>query len=591
MTTHGNGLEMTVREAAAGFSALKKTLRNDVGFFEKEILYRGGRASAKDYFEKRIDHIRADSAMATLQNMLTEYSSDGLGQFCIEGSDDSEGVVKISCVGTLEGLGYSPDDPTEVRPSCAYTAGFLAWAYEWAFSDGLDNGTVAYAEELECVSQGMDRCLFAIGPAEELEKAGHKVEIRNESISEHTLRLNEEILLRNLDLQNLTLTLERKVRKRTEELRRSEENYRSLIDLSPDPILIVTMDGIILSVNQAGLSLLKFGERADIEGAPLAKFVAGDSDVFEKLRWSLDKEGVVRNFELRLVDKPGSVVTMEVSARFAEVDREKCIQAVLRDVTERSRLEKQLLEAKEESEFLNDLLAHDIMNFTFAAIHFIENLEKSQNLGDSERKNLRSVSKSVRGAYELSSVVRDALKAKALGDRDRESKELVGVLDEAIEESKRVYSDREVVVDFDRPDHPCLVQGNMLLPRLFSNLLTNSIKFDHHDEVVISVSVQEVQENDRGFWQVRIADRGRGIADEEKVRIFDRYYRRDRSVPGTGLGLFLVNHLAQACGGSVRAENRVEGDYRKGTVMVVNLSKVAPAQGRAMASQENPGFK
>ena len=570
-----------MREIASGFTVLKKTLRNDVGFFEKEILYRGGRACAKDFFEKRIDEVRSDSALGTLEKMLTAYSADGFGQFSIERSDDSDSAVRISCVDTIEGLGYSTgNNPEGNAPACACTAGFLAWTYEWAFSNLLDNGTVAHAEELECVSQGRPRCLFLVGPAPELEKAGYKVEARDESISEHTLRLNEEILLRNLDLQNLTLTLERKVRKRTEELRRSEENYRSLIDLSPDPIIIVTMNGTVLSINQAGLSLLSFADRAEVEGVPLTRLVADDTDVFERLKWSLDKEGVVRNFEMRLADKSGSAVTVEASARFAEVDREKCIQAVLRDVTERNILEKQLLEAKEESEFLNDLLAHDIMNFTFAAIHFIENLERSQDLGESERKNLRSVSKSVRGAYELSSVVRDALKAKALEDRDRESKELVNVLDEAIEESKRVYSDRDVIVDFDRPDHPCLVQGNMLLPRLFSNLLTNSIKFDHHEEVVIGVSVQEVREREKEFWQVRIEDRGRGIADEEKAKVFDRYYRRDRSVPGTGLGLFLVSHLAHACGGSVHAENRVEGDYRKGTVMVVNLAKMTAVESR-----------
>ena len=92
--------------------------------------------------------------------------------------------------------------------------------------------------------------------------------------------------------------------------------------------------------------------------------------------------------------------------------------------------------------------------------------------------------------------------------------------------------------------------------------------------------MQDVRESEKEYWQVRIADRGRGIADEEKAMIFDRYYRRDRSVPGTGLGLFLVSHLAQACSGSVRAENRVEGDYRKGTVMVVNLAKMAVVESR-----------
>jgi len=77
---------------------------------------------------------------------------------------------------------------------------------------------------------------------------------------------------------------------------------------------------------------------------------------------------------------------------------------------------------------------------------------------------------------------------------------------------------------------------------------------------------------------VTISDRGKGIPDEDKKRVFDRYYRRDTSMPGTGLGLFLAAHLINVCRGKIWAENRVEGDHSQGTVMVMLLEKAVQKQ-------------
>lgn len=469
---------------------------------------------------------------------------------------------------------FSVSNELQVTPSCSYTSGFLAGICKHAFDDEETESAEIFAHEVECVSQGKERCRFIVAPIRELERTGYKVECKKESISEHTLRLNEEILLRNLDLQNLALTLERKVRKRTEELGRSEENYRSLINLSPDPILIVAMGGRILSVNRSCLNLLGYGDRGDIEGRHIDDILPKDSDAFSALKWALDKESPAHNFEMNLDTKLNGVVTVEASARIAEIDKESCIQATLRDVTERIRLERQLVEAKEESEFLNDLLSHDMINHTTAAMHFLDKLERSQGLSESERKNMKTVSKAIRGAHELLSVVRDARRVVALGNKDCESKDLVTVLRDAIDESKRTYPDRKVTVNFRPPTEPCKVRGSPLLTRLFANLLTNAIKFDHNEEVVVDVDIVAAHEEDDDYWRVRIADYGRGILDDEKPKIFERYYRQDHSVPGAGLGLHLVSHLVGCCGGTIRVENRVEGDHRKGTVMITSLIKV-----------------
>jgi len=65
---------------------------------------------------------------------------------------------------------------------------------------------------------------------------------------------------------------------------------------------------------------------------------------------------------------------------------------------------------------------------------------------------------------------------------------------------------------------------------------------------------------------ITVSDEGPGIPDEDLSRVFERFYRVDKSRArdpgGTGLGLAIVKHLVELHGGTVRAENRPEGGAR-----------------------------
>ncbi len=99
------------------------------------------------------------------------------------------------------------------------------------------------------------------------------------------------------------------------------------------------------------------------------------------------------------------------------------------------------------------------------------------------------------------------------------------------------------------------VLGNSsLLARVFSNLVENGIRYNHEGgEVDVTVGRGE------GCAIVTIADTGVGIAAEEQPRIFDRFYRVDRSRSrnkgGAGLGLSIVAHILQIHGGKVEVES------------------------------------
>ena len=100
---------------------------------------------------------------------------------------------------------------------------------------------------------------------------------------------------------------------------------------------------------------------------------------------------------------------------------------------------------------------------------------------------------------------------------------------------------------------PVLVKGNAeMIKRAIRNLAENAIRHAPKDTVVEFV----VEDN----GTVTVQDRGPGISDEERELIFRRFWRRDRNSQGSsGLGLSIVQRIAELHGASIEVERRVMG--------------------------------
>jgi two-component system sensor histidine kinase SenX3 len=114
----------------------------------------------------------------------------------------------------------------------------------------------------------------------------------------------------------------------------------------------------------------------------------------------------------------------------------------------------------------------------------------------------------------------------------------------------------EVVAEF--PDTPVVVSGDRLqLVSAVANLLDNAVKYGtvrgNDDAVVVRV----IDDDDCGM--IEVEDHGIGIASRHTARIFERFYRidrsRSRSRGGTGLGLAIVRHVALNHGGSIDVDS------------------------------------
>jgi signal transduction histidine kinase len=102
---------------------------------------------------------------------------------------------------------------------------------------------------------------------------------------------------------------------------------------------------------------------------------------------------------------------------------------------------------------------------------------------------------------------------------------------------------------------PPVAADSDALQQAILNLLTNAMKYSGESrQVLLSLSRQN------GHAHIRVEDHGVGIAPEEQKRIFDRFYRVPSSenshIPGTGLGLTIVDHIAKAHGGAVEVISR-----------------------------------
>jgi two-component system sensor histidine kinase MprB len=160
---------------------------------------------------------------------------------------------------------------------------------------------------------------------------------------------------------------------------------------------------------------------------------------------------------------------------------------------------------------------------------------------------------------ELADLIADlVILARSAGtDEPAEPVQLAEVLADAL---RRVGA-RAPHVRFRGHSEPVTIVGQgAAVERAMVNLLDNAVKFGPPGQVV-DVLLAAVGEAGAACAEISVADRGPGIPDAERERIFHRFHRLDeaRSVPGSGLGLAIVRKTALAHGGTITVEPRPGG--------------------------------
>lgn len=164
---------------------------------------------------------------------------------------------------------------------------------------------------------------------------------------------------------------------------------------------------------------------------------------------------------------------------------------------------------------------------------------------------------------ELGALVNQLLnlaQAENMMQRERQRVELDAVVRRVCEDMAGAALSNHLMLDFNPSSERLSVRGNAaLLDIAVRNLVDNAVKWSAQGTVV-TVTVDGTGE---GLGEVRVEDRGPGVPDTHKQRIFDRFWRAERQhTNGSGIGLALVRRIAQLHDGEVRVEDRDDGGAR-----------------------------
>jgi PAS domain S-box-containing protein len=247
---------------------------------------------------------------------------------------------------------------------------------------------------------------------------------------------------------------------------------------------------------------------------------------------------------------------------------------IVDNITERLAIEEELKEAKKQAELYVDLMGHDINNMNQIAMGFLEIAEDilmTEGKLIAEHANLlRKPIESLNNSSRLVDNVKKLQKVKS-GQLNERVMDIGDVLREVIGQYERVPGRSVSVVCEDSCG--AKVMANDLLNEVFSNLVGNAIK---HSTGPLNIHIRSSLVDDGGkkLCRVVIEDNGPGIHDSIKDRIFDRSQKGNGHLIRKGLGLYLVNILVSDYGGTIRVEDRVQGDHTQGSRFVVTLPAV-----------------
>jgi PAS domain S-box-containing protein len=357
-------------------------------------------------------------------------------------------------------------------------------------------------------------------------------------------------------------------RKRAEEdLRRAEERMRSVVDHVIDGIITIDERGAIDSFNPAAEKLFGYS-RAEVLGQNVKMLMPepyhAEHDGY--LRSYLDTGkakiiGIGREVVGRRKD--GVTFPMELAVSEFHIGERRFFTGIVRDITERKRLESQLRERvvelaeadRQKNEFLA-MLSHELRN-PLAPMRNALYLLKRSGLDPVAMETARDVME--RQMHQLVRLVDDLLDVSRIIrgkiDLRRDRVDLAAVVSRASETAQPAMDAHGHTLDVGLPAYPVEVEGDLVrLSQVLSNLLMNAAKYSGNANRV-SVTVR----SDADAALICVRDYGVGIPPELLARVFDLFVQGEntlaRSQGGLGIGLTLVKRLVEMHGGTVSAHS------------------------------------
>ena len=377
--------------------------------------------------------------------------------------------------------------------------------------------------------------------------------------------------------------LEELIEERTLLLKESEDRMRILLENLPVGVSLSTPKGEVPEINTALWKTFGYDSKEEFANVPAEThyYNSKDRERFVKLH----KKGLVKDFDVRLKRKDGTVFWGSVTSITTFIKADKVFINVFNDITNRKQTEKELQKYRQQLEALVEVRTTELKTankeleaFSYSVSHDLRAplraidgftrilIEDYASKLDKEGKRLGSVIQD--NAKKMGNLIDDLLAFSRLGRASMTStkidmKNMVNAIYHeatSVEERKRIK--------FTIADIPEAQGDTNLMRQVWMNLIINAVKFSSdRKQAVISVSCQE--EDSKLIYCIK--DNGAGFNMKYVDKIFGVFHRlhSEKEFKGTGVGLALVQRIIRRHSGNVWAEGNVD----KGATFYFSLPK------------------
>jgi PAS domain S-box-containing protein len=463
---------------------------------------------------------------------------------------------------------------------------------------GVGNKDAPYDEsdvaQLRLLMIGMWRLIQRKRAKEELvalnESLEQRVSERTAQLAEHQeeLRRANERLAHERDSLH-TLLAEHK--QAEEALSRSETKFRTLYDSTRDAVMLLDERGFF-DCNQATLAVFgcatreEFCSKHPADLSPPAQPDGTDSRTLAGRRIATALEKGSHHFEwVHTRADTGETFPAEVLLSAMELDGKQVLQAVVRDITERKRMEARLLQARDEAEEANRTksrflanMSHELRTPLNSVIGFANILLKNKpgNLNPSDLNYLERIQANGKHLLILINEILDLSKIEAHKvELQMSPVALDRLVRDTLAQEEALVRDKPVELLADLPGQvaPILTDADKL-KQILINLIGNALKFTERGNVTVRVLTDPA---DHHPIRLDVCDSGIGIPKDKLGVIFDAFQQAEegtaRKYGGTGLGLTISKALCRLM--DYRIE--VTSEVGRGSTFSVILQAAPPA--------------
>jgi len=362
--------------------------------------------------------------------------------------------------------------------------------------------------------------------------------------------------------------------KAEKDLQASEARMRSVTDSANDAILMIDHNGNIAYWNPAAERIFGYSLE-EAMGQNLHKLIAHEKyhvahkKAFSHFLKTGEGGAIGKTLDLEAIKKDGTIISVQLSLSAIQIEGNWNAIGILRDTTERKRIEEALVKAKQESEAANKAksiflsnMSHEIRTPLNAIIGFSQLINRDRRLSDQQREYNTSIIKASEHLLELINEILELSKIEAGRIVLNVSNIDLHVLCDDIHMLfKERALDKHLQLIFenakDLPKYIMIDEGK--LRQLFVNIIGNAIKFT--EEGGVAIRTQVVKDDDETwFLVVEVEDSGPGISEEEMGKLFRHFEQTSTGVKkgtGTGLGLALSRELALLMGGDITVTSKL----------------------------------